>query len=75
MTKKIPCICPESTKPVQNRCWVIVAYRQRYVGHMSGVLGSKWVPSEDSTLSCPKCGAIWRTDDECVEQLKNRKDA
>ena len=74
MRKKFyfPCNCPEDKQPIEIRKWHVTAYKQRFVGHMSGVFGSKWIPSEESTVVCLGCGARWRTKEDYVEQLKAR---
>jgi len=69
---RVECQCSEHQKPIEIRKWLIVSYKQRFVGHMSGVFGSKWIPSEKSTIRCLECGAIWITKEDYVEQLKAR---
>jgi hypothetical protein len=51
------CECPERKKPIKERAWHYVDYKCNY----SKFSGSKYTPSNWSSVRCCCCGAYWRT--------------
>lgn len=67
MSQGCSCKCPEHTKPVAERNWVVL---QRY-GNASAFNGYRWQHSDYSAVQCHACGFVWRTKASYVVLLKN----
>lgn len=67
MADSFDCNCEERRKPVKERAWVV---RKRYC-HYSAFGGYRRTPSQYSTVSCLKCGAIGRTKAKYVQFLRD----
>lgn len=72
--KNTVCTCEESTKPVLESKWKVIAYKLKFIPHYHDG-GSGWYPHPQSSVKCMACHALWRTDEEYVEQLNDRDNA
>lgn len=67
MSVSFNCHCPERSKPVEERAWVVVA---RKCNH-SAFNGWRWTPSDWSEIWCRGCHAVGRTKAKYVDSLKD----
>ncbi len=67
MANHFDCKCPERSKPVRDRAWVITEYRWT-----SGAFSPKGgEPSDYSQVWCIECGRTGRTKSKYVEEIKH----
>lgn len=69
MSGGVFCRCEERNKPIEERQWVVDAYRCNH----SAFNGHRYTPSAYSAVSCTVCGYGWRTKAAYVEKLLDNR--
>jgi len=68
MSGGVPCNCEQRKKPIDQRDWLVTAYRN----NTSAFNGYRRTSSDYSEVRCMQCRGIWRTKAAYVERLKRR---
>jgi hypothetical protein len=66
MSNGATCKCPESKKPLEQRKWSVVQYKQR----CSAFDGYRTMRSDYSAVFCSECNKTWRTKAAYVDKLR-----
>lgn len=63
------CKCPERSKPIEHRRWIVVDRCCNY----SAFSGYHRTPSRYSLIQCLACGVYWRTKAKYVQLLPDEE--
>ena len=66
MSASFNCKCPERSKPIDERNWVVYQYKWNSGAFVAG----NGEPSDYSTVCCLSCNGIGRTKAKYVDQLR-----